>query len=63
MPEISTDPLVGLMRRDKWADRVGVSVRTTKRWERDGLPVSRVGQQIFVRIDEARDWLIKNGHV
>jgi len=38
--------------------------RTVKRWtkEPDGLPYTRVGNQDFLHVPTARDWLFKRMH-
>jgi len=58
----STDFLEGFISEPEYARRRGVSLRTCQRDRqlRKAPPYTKLGRQIFYRVDAMREWLIKN---
>lgn len=52
--------LAGLHTRDETATEIGCSVRTILRWERQGLPVIRVGARRWHDPEAVRIWLLSH---
>ena len=47
----------------EYADRLRVSERSIRKWQRRGLPVVRIGSVVRVRVAEADAWLEEGGAV
>ena len=51
--------LDGYLTRDQLAGELNVTTRTLWRWqnEPDGLPYTRIGNQLFYRVESVRNWI------
>jgi hypothetical protein len=59
MPKIETNLLDDFIRLEPFAKAVKRDKRTVRRWldEPDGLPYTRIGNQILIHIPTAREWI------
>lgn len=51
--------LEGYAKRNELAAAIGVTERTIARWtdQADGLPVTKIGNRVFYRLESAREWI------
>lgn len=51
--------LEGYLSREQLAAELNVTTRTLWRWqnEADGLPYTRIGNQLYYRIESVRNWI------
>lgn len=51
--------LDGYLTRDELAAQLNVTTRTLWRWQNqpDGLPHTRIGNQLYYRIESVRSWI------
>lgn len=51
--------LEGYAKRDELAAAFGVTERTIARWtdQVNGLPMTKIGNRVFYRIESAREWI------
>jgi hypothetical protein len=62
---IDTDFLQGFISEPEYARRRGVTLRTCQRDRQlsRAPPYTKLGRQIFYRIDAVREWLMKNERI
>jgi len=63
--QIGPDFLQGFISEQEYAHRRGVTLRTCQRDRqlRKAPPYTKLGRQIFYRVDAVREWLMKNERV
>ncbi|MDR6589528.1 helix-turn-helix domain-containing protein [Agrobacterium tumefaciens] len=51
--------LNGYISRDQLAEQLNVTTRTLWRWQNqpDGLPYTRIGNQLYYNVDSIRKWI------
>ncbi|MEX4007684.1 hypothetical protein [Neoaquamicrobium sediminum] len=51
--------LEGYAKRNELAAAIGVTERTIARWtdQPNGLPVTKIGNRVFYRLESARNWI------
>jgi predicted site-specific integrase-resolvase len=62
MPEVRTIGKLNLLPRDVAAEKLGVTGKTLRNWERDhrGPPVVRVGHKVFYEEASVERWLARS---
>lgn len=54
------DPLQNLITEKAFAEALGVSTATIRRYRREGLPYLRVGKRILLEVAASVDWIAKH---